>query len=397
MIVFIYIILAVISLNFLAKGLYVLIWLPAGYTIYIMIGGKRREIIAILITAMATCTILGMPQWMILFAILEGAHGLFGRLLFLRTKQRNPVFVALLPSVLSGLLYTFILAGIQPMSYSASASVWFAVSTAYFLGSVLILPLLLYAFNEQSDVREILRLEMRWTVFVIYMVLLVASVYWSKMVMLAVLVGILLVPYINKALSLVIVILFAIARATEAVLMMESSTNIWGVYGQLLIEVIAMFSIVRLVVQLLEKHDNALNQLEDVIDERTQKMHLYQNQMDQLATHDQLTGVLNRRAFIDRGEFEVRRMKRYNRPLTLMHIDIDGLKIINDQYGYNEGDRLIVTIASLCEKNLRTSDIIARIAGDEFGILMPETSETDAVVVAEKILRASQLIKSEKI
>jgi diguanylate cyclase (GGDEF)-like protein len=102
------------------------------------------------------------------------------------------------------------------------------------------------------------------------------------------------------------------------------------------------------------------------------------------ATSDPLTGLLNHRAFQDRVENEVGRALRYSRPLTLVLLDLDFFKSINDAYGHQAGDAVIMEAARLLEAGARAGDVLGRIGGDEFSMLLPETSEEDALPIAQR-------------
>jgi diguanylate cyclase (GGDEF)-like protein len=94
-----------------------------------------------------------------------------------------------------------------------------------------------------------------------------------------------------------------------------------------------------------------------------------------LARVDSLTGVTNSRCFFDLAEKEIERSRRYGHPLTLLYLDCDNFKNINDKYGHQIGNRFLQFLATTLENNTRKSDIVARLGGDEFAILMPETEE----------------------
>jgi diguanylate cyclase (GGDEF)-like protein len=94
-----------------------------------------------------------------------------------------------------------------------------------------------------------------------------------------------------------------------------------------------------------------------------------------LSRTDYLTGALNGRAFNEIAESEIFRSQRYHGPFTLVYLDIDNLKTINDQFGHNTGDTLLQIVASTIQSSVRSSDTVARLGGDEFGILLLETNE----------------------
>ena len=109
------------------------------------------------------------------------------------------------------------------------------------------------------------------------------------------------------------------------------------------------------------------------------------NKLEQLATTDVLTGLNNRRRFLEVGETEWTRFKRYNRPLTLLAIDIDHFKQVNDRFGHEAGDNALVELARICQTDRRATDLAARIGGEEFALLLPETSITLAQMVADRL------------
>lgn len=104
------------------------------------------------------------------------------------------------------------------------------------------------------------------------------------------------------------------------------------------------------------------------------------------ASTDELTQLFNRRYFYPRLAEETRRARRYGRPLALLFLDVDDLKLINDRYGHLQGDRLLQHLASLFAEVVRDTDVAARLGGDEFVILLPETTREEAGRVAERLL-----------
>ncbi len=92
-----------------------------------------------------------------------------------------------------------------------------------------------------------------------------------------------------------------------------------------------------------------------------------------LATIDSLTELLNRRHFMELTRHEFQRASRYKKPLSIMMLDIDHFKRINDTYGHLIGDQVLEKIAAICKENLRSADISGRYGGEEFVFLLPET------------------------
>jgi len=104
-----------------------------------------------------------------------------------------------------------------------------------------------------------------------------------------------------------------------------------------------------------------------------------------LATTDPLTGLYNRRRFLELGEYEIQREQRNRRGLALLVLDLDHFKRVNDEHGHAAGDEVLRRFAGVCKNNLRAMDSIGRIGGEEFAILLPETSLEEGTRIAEKI------------
>ena len=111
----------------------------------------------------------------------------------------------------------------------------------------------------------------------------------------------------------------------------------------------------------------------------------------ELATQDALTGLQNRRAFLEAGDAEVARSKRYGRPLAVIFLDLDDFKQINDSKGHAAGDAALRATARALLGALRSSDQVARLGGDEFAVLLPETGYDAAVETGRKIHLAVNL------
>lgn len=92
-----------------------------------------------------------------------------------------------------------------------------------------------------------------------------------------------------------------------------------------------------------------------------------------LSRTDPLTGLLNRRYFGELVASELERARRYGHPVSLAYLDLDNFKAVNDSYGHDAGNRLLVMVAELFKENLRASDEVARLGGDEFAIMLTET------------------------
>ncbi len=107
-----------------------------------------------------------------------------------------------------------------------------------------------------------------------------------------------------------------------------------------------------------------------------------------LATHDDLTGLLNRRAIVIAGEREVAVALRHRKPLTIAFVDIDFLKRINDTHGHEAGDKAIADVAKLLKDTCRNLDLVGRYGGDEFCLVFPCADSDSAALVGERLLKA---------
>ena len=105
----------------------------------------------------------------------------------------------------------------------------------------------------------------------------------------------------------------------------------------------------------------------------------------ELAGTDPLTSVANRRAFYDLANMELNKARRYQTPISVLYMDIDNFKQINDHFGHPTGDKLLGAVARTIKNNIRAIDIVARLGGDEFGILLAETGAESAALVARKL------------
>jgi diguanylate cyclase (GGDEF)-like protein len=114
-----------------------------------------------------------------------------------------------------------------------------------------------------------------------------------------------------------------------------------------------------------------------------------------LAYTDPMTGLYNFRKFRSHLENELKRASRYGHPLSLILIDLDGFKGVNDQYGHPAGDRVLAAAATVIKASVRTSDLPARYGGEEFVVVCPETTSDEAVVVAERIRAALDQCRTE--
>ena len=150
--------------------------------------------------------------------------------------------------------------------------------------------------------------------------------------------------------------------------------------------VVLLFAVFAYIAQLLVNEQQKLlveltrqnDQLEDTVSLRTEEL-------EKLATTDSLTNTYNRRKFNQLLNHEMERSRRHHHPLSLVIIDIDFFKSVNDQYGHAAGDDVLISMSKVMKTLMRKTDFICRIGGEEFGIILCDTDEGNAYDVAEKV------------
>ncbi len=114
----------------------------------------------------------------------------------------------------------------------------------------------------------------------------------------------------------------------------------------------------------------------------------YHKELQKLATTDPLTGIHNRRHFFTLGEYELEKARQSGQPVSLIMLDIDSFKLVNDHYSHSTGDQALVAITRLISENARRGDITCRYGGEEFALLLPGTNLEHARDAAERIRQA---------
>ncbi len=122
-----------------------------------------------------------------------------------------------------------------------------------------------------------------------------------------------------------------------------------------------------------------------------------QQELLQLATTDPLTGLHNRRFLFDCAEKEIDRCCRYHHPLSVMLMDLDHFKKINDSFGHDAGDQVLRAVARMLEGNIRSTDLVVRYGGEEFVVMLPETDLTKTLAFAERLRAAVEAMEVEGI
>jgi diguanylate cyclase len=123
------------------------------------------------------------------------------------------------------------------------------------------------------------------------------------------------------------------------------------------------------------------------IEQQQRRLEEHNEELERLAAYDELTGLANRRELQRLMEAELARMRRYGHPSSLLLIDLDHFKQVNDRLGHPAGDVLLEQVAALLAERLRASDYVGRWGGEEFLAVLPHTDEADAIVAAEQLRR----------
>ncbi len=125
--------------------------------------------------------------------------------------------------------------------------------------------------------------------------------------------------------------------------------------------------------------------LQRLVDEKTARLHAALNEIQSLASKDTLTGLCNRLKIDEHLEREINRSHRYLTSLSLILLDVDHFKDVNDTYGHLKGDQVLIALAELMQRRVRKTDILGRWGGEEFLLLCPETGLQDAALLAESL------------
>lgn len=146
-------------------------------------------------------------------------------------------------------------------------------------------------------------------------------------------------------------------------------------------------------ISLRKQHEFALRESESKLRELNSQLEAANSQLAELAARDGLTGLYNQRAFMERLMEIAAFDRRENKPISLILIDVDRFKLINDTYGHPVGDQVLRELASVLLKNVRAGDFLARYGGEEFAIILPRTAEGTARKAAERIWKAVNIHK----
>lgn len=291
-------------------------------------------------------------------------------------KQSYPaVFVSLLSGI-------FMLIALWPEQSHSILLGWFSV---LMFTAVLRLYLFMRYHKEAPQGQEMLSWEKPY-----FITLFLTSITWG--------IGALIVMPMDSPLHQAVIFCFLLALSGGAMSLYSSHftitlttilaillpTTIYFMFlGDYVFIVIAVASIVYFMsaIRATRFLDNTLRQ--NFLMKR--QLERSSDEAERLARIDHLTGVYNRRAFYELGSTLINTGQENQSEISIIHMDIDNFKLINDNFGHASGDAVLVQISKILLGRLKRSDIFARIGGEEFGILLPETSIEQAAELAEKL------------
>ncbi|MDD2499310.1 MAG: diguanylate cyclase [Geobacter sp.] len=142
----------------------------------------------------------------------------------------------------------------------------------------------------------------------------------------------------------------------------------------------------------IRNHHNSISRYVGVLEDISRQK-LLEEEIYAYAISDRITGLYNRKMLLELGNRDITAAQRYGRAMTLLIVDIDRFKEVNDQFGYPAGNQFIQQLAEICRASVRTTDLIGRVGKDSFGILLTESSLADAHQVAERIREKAGMIR----
>ena len=156
-------------------------------------------------------------------------------------------------------------------------------------------------------------------------------------------------------------------------------------YGFALVIIAMSYIMVSNFLDLYAQVEGAKQRLESAVEERTAELRALNETLTGLASRDGLTGAFNRRIFMERMGEEMAVARRYGDPFCLLFLDVDYFKSVNDMYGHQAGDGALESLSAILSATLRTTDILCRYGGEEFGIILPHVDGPSGFRAAERL------------
>ncbi|MBK8394097.1 MAG: sensor domain-containing diguanylate cyclase [Leptospiraceae bacterium] len=257
------------------------------------------------------------------------------------------------------------------------------ILSADMLGIFLVIPLFLSLRNYSSS--RILKIFIHSLLLILVPIMVAFLVYIPLISLLAPVILYLVVKYrlAGSTISLIIVcgflLLYAIMYGNS-----NPDTN-WFGYFNLSLFILCLGLVPHYIALTLEQLKVANETLEMRVSQRTKDLSIANEQLELAANTDILTGLLNRRAFLNRFKYESDRSSRTGKPYSIAILDLDHFKSINDRFGHHAGDEILLAFSQIMISHLRTTDIACRWGGEEFLILFPDTKENEANIPLTRI------------
>lgn len=154
------------------------------------------------------------------------------------------------------------------------------------------------------------------------------------------------------------------------------------------LEIVLVWAFFFLTLRQMSMAGVSYSRMRDKLSEKNRQLQESLQQIEELASHDALTGVLNRRRFIEMLEAELQRSERSGQPFCFVMLDLDLFKTINDRHGHLVGDAVLQTVCGIARQTLRTTDQIGRLGGEEFGLVLTGTAPENGMTTMERLRKA---------